>query len=183
MPASVAATEPTTCTATVAPAIAILPCCSSVTTSAEKVEKVVRPPQKPVTISSRHSGEIAGAVANQAIATPITNQAEALHRFSQGEHDLRLPEGRSGELGRMSSSFNAMAELVSSALAQAQSERQRAEDRVRDAYAALEAVNQQLQAWKAKGWLDLARGSVTVVDAGAIRRAARAEERKPPAHC
>lgn len=46
-----------------------------------------------------------------------------------------------------------------------------------------QAVNQQLQAWKAKGWLDLARGSVTVVDAGAIRRAARAEERKPPAHC
>ena len=36
-----------------------------------------------------------------------------------------------------------------------------------------QAVNQQLQAWKAKGWLDLARGSVTVRDEQALRNAAR----------
>jgi hypothetical protein len=30
--------------------------CSDVTTSAEKVENVVRPPQEPVMIKSRHSG-------------------------------------------------------------------------------------------------------------------------------
>ena len=36
-----------------------------------------------------------------------------------------------------------------------------------------QAVNQQLQAWKAKGWVDLARGSVTVRDEQALENAAR----------
>lgn len=34
-----------------------------------------------------------------------------------------------------------------------------------------QAVNQQLQAWKAQGWIELGRGSVTVRDADAIRAA------------
>jgi CRP-like cAMP-binding protein len=36
-----------------------------------------------------------------------------------------------------------------------------------------QAVNQQLQAWKAKGWVELGRGSVTVLDEQAIRAAVR----------
>jgi len=34
-------------------------------------------------------------------------------------------------------------------------------------------VNQYLQGWKAQGWVDLGRGSVTVRDEAAIRRAAQ----------
>lgn len=37
-----------------------------------------------------------------------------------------------------------------------------------------QVVNQHLQGWKAKGWVALGRGSVTVRDEGAIRQAARA---------
>lgn len=44
-----------------------------------------------------------------------------------------------------------------------------------------QAVNQQLQAWKARGWVDLGRGRVTVLDAGAIQNATRAGEPAPPA--
>jgi CRP-like cAMP-binding protein len=36
-----------------------------------------------------------------------------------------------------------------------------------------QAVNQQLQAWKAQGWVELGRGVVTVRDENAIRNAAR----------
>jgi hypothetical protein len=41
------------------------------TVSAEKVEKVVSPPQKPVIISSRHSGLREGDAAKNAIARPM----------------------------------------------------------------------------------------------------------------
>jgi hypothetical protein len=34
-------------------------------------------------------------------------------------------------------------------------------------------VNQHLQGWKAKGWVALGRGRVTVRDEGAIRQAAQ----------
>jgi CRP/FNR family transcriptional regulator, cyclic AMP receptor protein len=37
-----------------------------------------------------------------------------------------------------------------------------------------QVVNQHLQSWKAKGWVELGRGSVTVRDEAAIRQAARA---------
>jgi hypothetical protein len=43
----------------------------AVTTSAEKVEKVVRPPKNPVTVSNRHWGDNVGNVKNTAIAIPI----------------------------------------------------------------------------------------------------------------
>ena len=59
MPAKVISTEPTTCSATAPSAQPVRPCCSKVTSSAEKVEKVVSPPQKPVIQSSRHSGAMA----------------------------------------------------------------------------------------------------------------------------
>jgi CRP-like cAMP-binding protein len=36
-----------------------------------------------------------------------------------------------------------------------------------------QAVNQQLQAWKARGWIALGRGSVAVLDAQALRTAAQ----------
>ena len=36
-----------------------------------------------------------------------------------------------------------------------------------------QAVNQQLQDWKAKGWVGLGRGSVTVLDESAVRAAAQ----------
>jgi len=38
-----------------------------------------------------------------------------------------------------------------------------------------QAVNQQLQAWKARGWVELGRGAVTVLDEGAIRAAVQAK--------
>lgn len=37
-----------------------------------------------------------------------------------------------------------------------------------------QAVNQHLQAWKAQGWVELGRGSVTVRDEAAIRKASQA---------
>ncbi len=43
-----------------------------------------------------------------------------------------------------------------------------------------QAVNQQLQAWKSRGWVALGRGSVTVQDVDAIRNAARAEPGPAP---
>jgi CRP-like cAMP-binding protein len=36
-----------------------------------------------------------------------------------------------------------------------------------------QAVNQQLQAWKAQGWVELGRGVVTVLDAAALKKAAQ----------
>jgi hypothetical protein len=47
------------------------PSCSSSTTSAEKVENVVRPPQKPVMMSSRHSGARPGAWESHPTAKPM----------------------------------------------------------------------------------------------------------------
>jgi hypothetical protein len=41
-------------------------------TSAENVENVVSPPQKPVTTSNRHSGATVENQAKKAIPTPIT---------------------------------------------------------------------------------------------------------------
>jgi CRP-like cAMP-binding protein len=34
-----------------------------------------------------------------------------------------------------------------------------------------QSVNEQLQAWKARGWVGLGRGTITVIDAGALRKA------------
>jgi len=36
-----------------------------------------------------------------------------------------------------------------------------------------QVVNQYLQGWKARGWVDLGRGSVTVRDEAALKGAAR----------
>jgi hypothetical protein len=57
-PAGVITSDPATWVAMALMAQARRPACSKVTTSAEKVEKVVSPPQKPVTMSKRHSGAI-----------------------------------------------------------------------------------------------------------------------------
>src|SRR6516225_4807141 len=59
IPAKVITTEPTRCAAAAPSAHSARPCCTSVTSSAEKVEKVVSPPQKPVITNSRHSGATA----------------------------------------------------------------------------------------------------------------------------
>ena len=47
------------------------PACSKVTTSAEKVEKVVKPPQKPVMMNNRHSGATSFVLAKKATAKPM----------------------------------------------------------------------------------------------------------------
>ncbi len=52
-PKAVKANEPVKCASVVASAHAVCPCCICVTTSAEKVEKVVNPPRKPVMTKSR----------------------------------------------------------------------------------------------------------------------------------
>jgi len=44
-----------------------------------------------------------------------------------------------------------------------------------------QAVNQQLQAWKAQGWVELGRGSVTVQDVAAIQNASQPGEAGPAA--
>ena len=44
-----------------------------------------------------------------------------------------------------------------------------------------QAVNQQLQAWKAQGWVELGRGSVTVQDVSAIQNASQPGEAGPAA--
>src|SRR5271170_7898024 len=58
MPARVIDTEPAKCNAAAPHALSDRPCCNKSTISDEKVEKVVRPPQKPVITNSRHSGAI-----------------------------------------------------------------------------------------------------------------------------
>ena len=59
-PAKVIASEAMTCTAISVSAQPVRAPRRSPTTSAENVEKVVRPPQNPVMIISRHSGGRAG---------------------------------------------------------------------------------------------------------------------------
>src|ERR1700691_1687539 len=71
MPASVMSTEPDRWIAAAPAAHMRRPCCKSVTTSEEKVENVVRPPQKPVTTKSRHSGDRAEKEPKTATATPM----------------------------------------------------------------------------------------------------------------
>ena len=71
IPARVISTDPATCAAAAPSAQESRPCCSNIASSAEKVEKVVSPPQKPVMISKRHSGEIAENDEKKAIARPI----------------------------------------------------------------------------------------------------------------
>ncbi len=56
MPAKVMSREPSKCAAAAPHAHNGRPCCSSMPISAENVENVVSPPQKPVMISKRHSG-------------------------------------------------------------------------------------------------------------------------------
>ena len=68
MPARVMISDPTRWAAAAHSAQLMRPCCSSNTTSAEKVEKVVSPPQKPVMMKSRHCGDT--AVALPATSTP-----------------------------------------------------------------------------------------------------------------
>lgn len=71
IPRKVMTADPITWTAITPPAMAARPSCNRDTTSTEKVENVVSPPQNPVLINSRHSGEMAGADAKYAIATPM----------------------------------------------------------------------------------------------------------------
>ena len=71
MPANVINKEPTRWTATAPSAHPVRPDCSSTTISAEKVEKVVKPPQNPVVKNKRHSGAKAGYEMKKAMATPM----------------------------------------------------------------------------------------------------------------
>src|SRR5207253_2361143 len=60
MPANVMTIEPMRCAPAAPRAHSARPCCMSVTTSAENVENVVSPPQKPVMTDKRHSAASAG---------------------------------------------------------------------------------------------------------------------------
>jgi hypothetical protein len=71
IPANVISTEPARCAAIAPHAHIPRLCCRSETSSAEKVEKVVNPPQNPVMTSNRHSGESAGKAAKKPIASPM----------------------------------------------------------------------------------------------------------------
>ena len=66
MPANVINSEPSKWAATAPKAHTVRPDCSSITTSAEKVENVVKPPQKPVVTNSRHSGAKCGYAVKKA---------------------------------------------------------------------------------------------------------------------
>ena len=71
MPAKVISKEPMTWAVMVPQAQPRRPCCSSPVTSAEKLEKVVRPPQKPVITSSRHSGDSVVQLEKKAISAAM----------------------------------------------------------------------------------------------------------------
>jgi len=71
MPRNVMASEPRTWVAIEMKAQTKLPCCNCVTTSAEKVEKVVNPPKNPVITSKRHCGDSSTCREKYAKATPI----------------------------------------------------------------------------------------------------------------
>ena len=71
MPAKVIDTEPNKCSAAAPHALTDRPCSKSATISEEKVENVVKPPQKPVITNSRHSGASPEEEAKNATATPM----------------------------------------------------------------------------------------------------------------
>ena len=72
MPTAVSASEPRRCTPAVPSAQAYSRRSSRLTTSLEKVEKVVSPPRNPVIANSRACGAICGWRSNQATATPVS---------------------------------------------------------------------------------------------------------------
>src|SRR5258706_13229330 len=78
MTSIVKTTEPTTWAEIASKPHTYSLCESSVTISAEKVEKVERPPRKPVVISNRISGGIAVLRVTSSIAMPIRKPATRL---------------------------------------------------------------------------------------------------------
>ena len=70
MPRKVKASEPAKCKSAVPRAQVTSPRCIKPTTSTEKLEKVVRPPKKPVITNNFHSGDRLGLLAKNATAIP-----------------------------------------------------------------------------------------------------------------
>ena len=70
MPKKVSAREPIKCSKAVPSAQVNSPRCMRPTTSAEKLEKVVKPPRKPVITNNFHSGERLGLLPKKAMAMP-----------------------------------------------------------------------------------------------------------------
>src|SRR5574337_1294209 len=90
-PASVIASEPNKCTETVVTAQAYCWRRNKVTVSAEKVENVVRPPQKPVVTNRRSSGDRLWNWVNTPSAQPMMKPPSRLA--------ASVPSGRVGSRG------------------------------------------------------------------------------------
>jgi hypothetical protein len=84
-PSNVKIMEPMTWAEISSPANSHLPCCSKPTTSAEKAEKVVSPPSRPVMIKSRHSSESFGLSLKYATANPM--------RYAPTQFATSVPSG------------------------------------------------------------------------------------------
>jgi len=70
IPKKVKTKDPTRCNSAVPSAQVYSPRCKKLTTSAEKLEKVVRPPKKPVITNNFHSGDRFGLLPKKATAIP-----------------------------------------------------------------------------------------------------------------
>lgn len=70
-PSQVSSSEPNRCSEATPSASTKRPCCSSVTTSMEKVEKVVSAPSRPVTMARRQAGSRCGLACSTAKARPM----------------------------------------------------------------------------------------------------------------
>jgi signal transduction histidine kinase len=101
-----------------------------------------------VLLISLVASQLASRVSRRAIAAPLTELAEVAKKFS-AEHDysVRARETGSGELLMLTGAFNEMLEQLQARDRSLQDSRDQLEQRVRERTAALDASNQELEAF------------------------------------
>ena len=94
------------------------------------------------------ASQLASRVSRRAIAEPLTELAALARKFSTGhDYSVRARETGSGELFMLTSAFNEMLEQLQARDRSLQDSRDQLEQRVRERTAALDASNQELEAF------------------------------------
>ncbi|HET9010766.1 MAG TPA: CHASE sensor domain-containing protein, partial [Gemmatimonadaceae bacterium] len=94
------------------------------------------------------ASQLASRVSRRAIAEPLTELAVLARKFSTNhDYSVRARETGSGELFMLTSAFNEMLEQLQARDRSLQESRDQLEQRVRDRTAALDASNQELEAF------------------------------------